>query len=462
MPDYDRLTTFEKAWANCQLQSSLRQTRLQRFDHSNRMLYSPVSFEYAPVPVSRVEVTTNWTVDNLLSFVRDEFAEQAESSDADQFRIADVPRCLDHSATGDEPFDYLNYCERSLIYSGHIDKVLANVECDMARQILGLLCDNKLGNKKNRNNVNADEFCARVQPLLDKHLRLTFCFPAFPFKDQNPFRTESPPHQPDLAEVAMLVRLHSLSLALWQVHPQGADWVLFCDGLVYADIFGVPKQAAIQYRERLTWWRNHLNLNGSISIVDLSDLVTRINGKPIGESPSGVFDLVSSDIRNNLQSLRSNGHPDVLRALTTLQIGMVRNLNLSHYLSSIPREELWYISRSIERPNETDKIKSVRAEINKRGWVAAIEYAAFNLSLRYFNAWSDYLPCTLRATIKPKAGQIAVPSVGRAFPWNGVGVLSHLGNEMLIEALSLSDLKGNHHRFSLPGQEGYFYYMSER
>ena len=321
-----------------------------------------------------------------------------------------------------------------------------------------IMCNEHLGHKKNRKHVSEDAFRSQIEPLLLEHKRLTFVFPAFPFKDQNPFRTECPPDQPDLAELALLVRLHTLSLALYQVHPHGADWVLVCDGNAYADIFGVSNRSAEQYRQAIVSWRNRLNLQGTVSIIDLTDLAARINGGPLGEEPFGPFEQVQAAIMRAIIEVSSGGDESIVQALGVLRRGMTWNLNLRDYLNRLTPEELWQVAKSIPRDGEPAHVKRVRQEVQERSHNAAVRYAAFNLTLRHFDAFNSFLPYTVRATIHPKEGQLAVPSLGNVFPWNGVAVYRSDNNEKSVEVFSLSDLRGPHHRLTLPGQAGYFYY----
>lgn len=450
-------TVFEEGWANCPPGASVHQKRLQRFDRNNGIFYAPVLFDYVTIKTPDLSVQREWVSASLKQFVKGEFGESA----ADGQPFPSTPECRDRVASGDEPYEYLEHCERSLVYSGYLDKLLSRVPANMVSQIYAIICDEHLGHKKNRRYLTEDIFRSQIEPLLREHKRLTFVFSAFPFKDQNPFRTECPPEQPDLAELALLIRLHTLSLVLWQVHPQGADWVLVCDGNAYAEIFGVSTRSVEQYRQTLVKWRNRLNLQGSVSIIDLTDLAARINGGPLGSKPTGPFEQVQAAIFQALIEISNEGDANVRQALSVLQRGMTWNLNLRDYLNHLTPEELWYVAKAIPRNDEATQVKRVRQEVHERAWQAAIRYAAFNLTLRHFNAFNSVLPSTLRATIHPKESQLAVPSLGNVFPWNGVAVYRGGNNGMSVEVAALSDLRGPHHRSALPGQAGYFYYTPE-
>lgn len=429
---------FEHAWLGCPAGHSISRQRVNKFDKSYLMLHSPSIFSYARAKVESHCPSDSYILDALPRFVRGEFTSASSTPQP----CPDTVEITETFATGEEPFKYLDVSERELVYGHHLQTILADL-VNTTDQIMKVICDIRLGNKKNKANLDHQAFTNVLNHFLSNKDRLVFVLPAFPFKDQNLFRTEAEAFAPDMAEIALLVKLHCLALAIYQFHSYGADWVLLCDGTAYANIFGVPKEHALRYHQILLEWRNKLNLSGTVSLVNLSDLIDRIDQIPNQDGlQSKIFSCTKASIASQILNIIKDDAcpPEFSEAFRVLVRGMRWNLSTKEYKNRIDRRLLWEFVKAGAPSSDLSMIgKSILDEINDRAEVAAIEYSSFNLALRYLDGISMFMPGTIRATIHPKKGQLAVPNLGPVFPWNGVGLLSSISGPDSVSVAPLSD-----------------------
>lgn len=434
----------------------MTQRRIETYDPSAGMFCAPTSYSYIPIEIVYEPPSDDWVRKSLQTFVRGEFGTVSDRT----LPLAGLPDMKDEMATGDEPYLYLEDRERELVYGPYLENLLQDLPSDLVVRVHAILSNEQIGNKRNNKNVDIDAFRKMIEPSLTAHHRIRFVMPGFPFKDQNPFRTESPPETVDLGELALLIRLHVLALALYQVHPEGVDWVLISDGATYAPIFGIDTTSTQLYKRSLLTWRNQLNIGSTVSIVDLQDLIRRVNGAR-GTGGNGCFDSVRNSIRGSLRALLQCEDLSVTELMAVLRRGMVWNLDLRRYWGRVSPAELWGIAKSLQGGSLSAEAAAVAREVQERSSAAALEYASCNLALKYLNVFSLLLPNTARATIHAKAGEVAVPSLGRCFPWNGVPTLAASMHMRTLEVMPLFDAAERSStltRFRAPGISGAFFY----
>lgn len=287
-----------------------------------------------------------------------------------------------------------------------------------------------LGNKANRGFLNEQTFASQIGPSIRDHQRLQFLLPAFPFKDQNLFRTEAQPEHIDLGEIALLIRLHALALAFFQFHPFGADWIVLADGASYAHALGVDVKQAHEYRENLRNWRNALNLQGTVSILDLDEVAKKADGV----ANRGRFDAMLEHIKRALSRLRTPNEA-MQQAFAVLMRGMAWNLATRSYDTRHARREIWQAVTQFGADGV--RYDPLSSEIRERSEIAALHYGAYNLTLRWLEIADRMFPNAIRATVHPKANQVAVPSLGDVYPWNGVPIVrgsTFAVNEVSVQA----------------------------
>ncbi len=401
--------------------TSLVRRRTERYDAVSGVFYAPMEYEFPFIANDLPERMPDpqWIDDNFLSFVRGELGSSITRR-PEPAHFALTPHR--ESTVGLDFLKlFLEKCEsRYYTYGGPVDRIRSERGDDMAWAIYDLLCDPTIGHRKNSVNNPLDTFRAKIGEQVDRRERLVYLLPSFPFKDQNRFRTYSGASTVDLGELALLVRLHCLALAVYQVHPFGADIVILSDGQLYADIFGVNPNLASRYKEQLRQFRNLLNLQGTVSLLDLAELISRF------DSPEAGLSRVSSctaAIRDTISSYDQR-QDQVGGAFRVLLRGMKWNLNTRDSLSQLSDRDAWVVVTEMDREKVPTELRKDWEEIDERGQRAAIEYASVNLMLRYLDLLSRVFPGALRGTVHPKPGQFAIPLSGGLYPWNGVATVT--------------------------------------
>jgi pyoverdine/dityrosine biosynthesis protein Dit1 len=242
---------------------------------------------------------------------------------------------------------------------------------------------------------------------------------------------QNSPSQITLAEALFLVRLHCTALAIYQVLPTGADIVILSDGRLYAPILGVDEEAAQQYVNSMRHLRDHLNLRGTISIIDLKHLIE------LYDAESGEFEECCRYIFSQLLKWRkSTAEVMFAQQFSSLALGIRWNMNskllggdhcdVAAWISSDKTHSEFPAGQKFSHPDDVDKI--------------AARYAAVNLALRWHNVVSTMLPTAIRGTMHPKPCQVALPRLGSCFPWNGVAIAEFgRGGQIDVQVHSLCE-----------------------
>jgi pyoverdine/dityrosine biosynthesis protein Dit1 len=415
------LSKIERAWLDLPQGSSLLRRRTERFDAVNSVLYAPVEYQY---PFIRNDLPTtppdlDWITRNFLAFVRGEFSDVARPHPPTYQPTAITESFVSLSALQ----QCLETCESEFVYGGLVDRVVKERSEDMVGAIYDLLCNPALGHKQNGTNMPLDTLRKKIETQVEHRNRLALLLPAFPFKDQNRFRTTSGPSTVDIGEISLLIRLHCLALALYQVHPFGADIVILSDGLLYADIFGVQPEQAKRYREQVRGFRNLLNLQGTVSILDLSELIDRFRLDPIcGSRVTGIISEIETHVMSFEQMANELGD-----AFKVLMRGMKWNLSTRESLGHLCDTDAWTVVTEMRRDLVPDHLLREWLDIEERARNAAVRYAGVNLMLRYCDLLNRVFPGSLRGTVHPKPDQLAIPLEGKLYPWNGVALVGNDG-----------------------------------
>ena len=445
---------FEDAWARVPPGTAMIPRRVERFDSVSKLLVAPIEYETVPFSVSDEKPSEAWVKSALSEFVCGSFG-----SGANRGPCPPRPRKWERfPATEEIPLSYVDELE-GLIYRSkeYVDSVLSKSGPTMPERLLGLLGDSIFGNRKNFKNVEASWFSQKVGPMIKEQLRLQFVLPAFPFKDQSIFRTEAPPEHVDMGELAFMARLHTLALAMYQVHPYGVDWILVSDGIAYSRILRVDEAQVKGYFKRLVMFRNLMGLQRTIHIIDLDEMTHRLQSNAAGNC---IFDVTKEAIKDILMKWESfqNEQQDAMKVLVR---GMKWNVNLKDITSAIDWEDLWLIMNSDSRDDLPLQLQRLWDDVTNVVTGAAIEYAAFNLTMKFHDVFAQLLPMPFRATIHPKKGQIAVPHFGEVYPWNGVPLRHSEGANARFESLPLYSLlkrSANPVVYTLEGSEVPFFY----
>ncbi len=407
---------FERAWLSAPPGHRLRPVRYEAYDQVNGLLHAPVTYDYEPISPLPTEMPSDqWIGESLKRFVLGEFGKPPGRGSCPAECIIGSRVEVSHRIAA----MYLEACEH-VAYSGLVKGVARASGTSMAHQLFTLLSDPVLGNAANSKNIDLLAFTLHLDHLNSEHQRVYFLVPSFPFKDQNPFRTEASGGHVDLGEIALLIRLHTLSLAIYQIHPFGVDWIIVSDGMSYAQLFRMDVTQVRAYNYRLRLFRDILNIFSTVNIIDLRDLCVRA-----GTGPDGVpaIDTFSGYIAERMRGLVSS-QSDLANTFDVLIRGMKWNINYRDAIESyaLSREETWQLLNHQPAP-DFRRNGNVWTEFHTAATEAAYKYAAINLAIRYCDLFNLFFPNGLRATTHPKAGQVAIPTLGSVMPWNGVAVV---------------------------------------
>ncbi|MCL2655040.1 MAG: isocyanide synthase family protein [Coriobacteriia bacterium] len=433
MQTVQKSVSLESAWANCPEGQIVSCLRTDEYDIQTGAFYSPLSNVYTEV----AELECSLTVSDLKSLIIDAVHPGIDFSSLP--RIAPEPFRMDPSPV-EMPMTALSRIvdrfEKDLVFGGVLDQLIDAENMDAAKQVIAILASGKTGNPVNKNNLQYNDINNHILLCNDRRHPLQLLLPSFPFKDQNPFRTELfKASWCDLGEIALLARLHCIALSLNQVHPYDGQIIIVSDGRLYQDIFGIEPNAVSEYMNELIDMRNQMNMGRTVYLLDLWSIMKQLDSKATmifeNDTWRGVF-----SIRDSLVETISNiSHTDerVLNSLCEMTSSMLMNLDLSDEIRTMGRDVLWetmlnaqdfktraarIISKEVVWEND-----SIDALAN-RAVKASIQYIATNITLKVLDILNKAFPLAIRGTVHSKSGQVAIPKLGRLDPWNGVGVLT--------------------------------------
>lgn len=389
---------LERYWKSFEGKYGLRTSRIIQFDPYASMSRCPVKYILEKFELCQDVPNEKWIEDNLRLFIREEA----------MGAVGDTPQNFPPKIDGEIflPDEYLESFLHNSEWENFLKLELPKDDSytEMARCIYGLLCNPQIGSSKNATNNDKDTFISRVLPLLEQKKRLLFILPGFPFKDQNRFRVPYDASCVDFSEISFLIRLHNLIQALYQVHPFGAEALVLSDGRLYQDIFYIDSRDVEDYQWRLHDFRNKLNIQGEVSIIDLKDLIERADES--GEV-SKIIGCIEEVISNRFK------REDFFQGLVQ---GMKWNLNSRKLLEDYCDVDAWSIIRCSRNDIKEDLLVAWDW-YHKLAEEAATKYAATNLMLKWTNLLQKFFPESIRCTVHPKENQFAL---AMNYAWNGV------------------------------------------
>lgn len=393
-----RDSKLERYWKSFEGKYGLRTSRIIQFDPYASMSRCPEKYILEKFELCQELPEEKWLEDNLKLFIR----EEAMSAGGDKPQNF-MPKIDSEIFLPDEYLEsFLHNSEWENFLKVELPK--DNSYTEMANSIYGLLCNPQIGSSRNAINNDKDVFINRVLPLLEQKKRLLFILPGFPFKDQNRFRVPYDATCVDFGEISFLIRLHNLIQALYQVHPFGAEALVLSDGRLYQDIFYIDSKDVDDYQWRLHDFRNKLNIQGDVSIIDLKDLIERADES--GEI-SKLIEYIKKVINNRFKK------KDFFQRLVQ---GMKWNMNSKKLLEGFCEADAWEIIRYSRNDIRKDLLKDWNW-YHKLAEEAAIKYAAINLMLKWTNLLQKFFPESIRCTVHPKENQFAL---ALNYAWNGV------------------------------------------
>jgi hypothetical protein len=368
--------------------------------------------------------TTAWIEAALEAMVHDESAGRHEGSHWNTTRDT-------VTVSDDVVYDLLASYEERIASGERVEAILDDARLVRPTdKIVAILSDPTIGNKTNDHVSTIAEVTRGLESTRASDGPLVFLLPAFPFKDQNPFRSDLPPSVPDFGEIAMLIHLHCLAMAINQVSRHDVLWVIVSDGRAYEDMFGVPRGSAYQYLSALRDWRSRLNLGASIHFIDLQDVVER-HDAAMASASTKTFSDVNREIASTLRSAATQSdasQSSIGSKLNELARGMLWNRSWSQAAERYGLDGLWRVHcASCDTTLLPPELHEAAHDLWSVSLETAIRYAAFNLASGYTRLLSRFLPSAIRATSHAKPGQVAIPRATGVAPWNGLAVYERRG-----------------------------------
>lgn len=390
---------IERCWKSFTGKYGVRTSRITQFDPYASMSRQPDKYQLEKFTFSSDLPSDEWIDHSLKSFIYDEFSQQDTT---------EVPTKLMPTIEGiiEINDDYLQGFLAQSEWENLVKLELPkdNSPTAIASCIYDILCKPQIGSSKNSRNVNREDFVEHILPLLSKHGRLLFVLPGCPFKDQNRFRVPYSASSVDFSEISFLIRLHNMIQALYQVHPYGGQAIILSDGRLYQDIFKISNNDVEEYQWRLKYFRNVLNIQGDVSIIDLKEMIERAND-------DGEIDRIVSHIKNVI----STQHCQQPYFRSLLQ-GMKWNMNSKDILKDLCDTDAWMVLK-FDRSTIGKELLEIWDTYEKMALDAALEYAAVNLMLKWTDLIKKFFPEAIRCTVHPKKDQFAL---AMNYAWNGV------------------------------------------
>ncbi len=406
-------TKIERLWNKVHGPFSITRYREVMYSIDSCLTYSPLRYKFTPFSISTEKPTEEWIVENLKLFIRNEFTGKDNSSNLDD-EVEEVKNPQIDFAKVYVEDDFLkkflngsdNFFKRKRPQKPKNETIES-----ICQNIFELLTNGALCGPENKENNDKEYFINRIKEFIKNKSRLMFIIPAFPFKDQNILRIPYNADEPDLAEVSFLVRLHELSESINQIYPYGSDFIILSDGELYCEIFDIEHSLVEKYHNRLRYYRNLLNFQGSISIISLQDMIENT-----GDALKNLIYYIAEQIKNILEITQDE---EMKNKFSVLVKSMKINMNTKKLLKTVPFPTLKKFILSSEKDIEFD-YKKQYASFNDKAVDAACKYAATNLMLKFTGLETKFFPDSIRATIHPKNGQFSLTTSSGGYPWNGV------------------------------------------
>jgi Pyoverdine/dityrosine biosynthesis protein len=438
-------TTIERAWATTKMPGPFDLVRAETYHPTYGCTFRNITLQHGSQGLRKrpADLSLETIAKMLESLVRDEGGGRAEGPYLDPLSHA--------TATVSEEIvtDVLAQYEKHVAFGEHTEKILEDAGLPTEDdKVAAILANPHLGNKRNADLATIQEIKRGMQSARALAAPLVFVLPAFPFKDQNLFRTDIPATVPDMGEVTMLIHLHCLALAINQLSRHDVLWLVVSDGTVYEDMFGVERGSASQYVSALRDWRTRLNIGGSIHFIDQHELIERHEATFAG-TPEMSFrnteQRILDIIRNAVKAGDDPSEEPIIRAITELAAGMLWNRSWKAAAEKYDRRTLWdvHVASCCK-----DHLPVEHHEAAGHLWDLAIEtasrYAAFNLAARCTGLISNLLPNAIRATSHAKSGQVGIPHDIGVAPWNGLGICSRETNGLFrVKSMPLCQINNS-------------------
>ncbi|MDM0029103.1 L-tyrosine/L-tryptophan isonitrile synthase family protein [Variovorax saccharolyticus] len=286
--------------------------------------------------------------------------------------------------------------------------------------------------KPNEKNLSRRAVHEHFKGLRDRREPVRLGLPLFSRKPISPLKNRGP--NPDLAEIASILRCHTVAKMLSHVHDSAAQFVIYADGHKYRRACGTPATVVAAYQADLLYWCHQLGLTDLVQIVDYEKAVCASLGDAGSARREARFQEICADLRGQLGDLFCpvNLIDSLSRVEAASDTGqqvviVFRSIVTSVYYEADGLGER--VRRGEGRAQELylEFVRKLRVgwpsaprdhllpQLCREAWEAAIRYTAISLTDRELRMWSRLNPEGLKLTIHGKPSEIQFRPTGSEF-----------------------------------------------
>lgn len=228
---------------------------------------------------------------------------------------------------------------------------------------------------------------------------------AFPFKVPNPAKVGQR-RLPDLAELAALQRIRTLSKEIEEVYPPGLLLHLIHDGSYIGEIFGVGQDEVVEYE---TYFGQLVQVAGLTSTIRRHDFFRLLHR--YGEGVEAAVDRIGSEA---VEWLTEGRGTEEWRSCFNRTLGMI---DLRAHSPTV--------AASIGRWADEGRLPPSYRHLQRRTLKAMLRYRIRDVLLHRCDPRDAAFPDAIHVTTKNRPGRLAIWLVRRGrslLPWHGVGV----------------------------------------
>jgi len=280
----------------------------------------------------------------------------------------------------------------------------------------------------------ATEFLESLRPLALENIDhclandhdIELCVSFFPCKLRQPLKTFSKlGSEVDIGELATLLRLYEICIAIEAITGRRTVFHVLCDGFRYKSCF-FDKEAAIQgYVHNIELLISHLGLTDNIRLIDESQIYTAATQEQITSRYFEIF--------KDYMFRESN---EVRLVVNTLLPKIILNMDVAPELCEIEQMAEFYCKLFSDPHGSSGFVLRLDGancfqEILQTCISSACRFLAINQTLGSVDIARRLFPYAIRCTVHPKPGQIGIHTINKAtsiFAHCGQGVVSEIND----------------------------------
>jgi pyoverdine/dityrosine biosynthesis protein Dit1 len=255
---------------------------------------------------------------------------------------------------------------------------------------------------------NKGYWIEKIQYFINRDEKIQFTLLGFPFKMPVPLKTMRT--LPDMGEVIILARLHSLMQLIGGIYSGGAEITVFTEGGL-GKFVGVSEKETVKYAEYLTFLNKKGGFDDYVKLRDLADM----------EKDDKFQDIFKINIEQSESEFQKKTEK-FMKKFNGTKPSMERIVNTRQYSDDILMQIYDY---EINSKAISAEIKSIRKEIKTNVEKAIMGYFAYLKTRDDLDFLEKTIPHYLALSVSPKPkrlGIIAVNINSNKLPYHAVAV----------------------------------------